>query len=120
MKEMSLSHSEPFHFLEFRHGPKSMVTETTLVVGLVSDHNRDQELRVLNEMSTLGASVISLGEHVEPIGQGASFSFDSEIVENAREVLYLPPLQLLALERAVAKGLNPDRPRNLDAVVQLD
>ena len=33
MKEMSLSHSEPFHFLEFRHGPKSMVTETTLMVG---------------------------------------------------------------------------------------
>lgn len=120
MKEMSLSHSEPFHFLEFRHGPKSMVTETTLVVGLVSDYNRDQELRVLSEMSALGASVITLGEHVEPIGQGASFSFDSEVVENAREVLYLPPLQLLALERAVAKGLNPDLPRNLDAVVQLN
>ena len=28
MKEMSLSHSEPFHFMEFRHGPMSMVTDT--------------------------------------------------------------------------------------------
>jgi glucosamine--fructose-6-phosphate aminotransferase (isomerizing) len=97
-----------------------MVTEMTLGVGLVSHQNRDQELCVLNEMSTLGASVITLGEHVEPIGRGASFSFDTEIVENARGVLYLPPLQLLALERAVAKGLDPDLPRNLDAVVQLD
>ncbi len=25
MKEMTLTHSEPFHFLEFRHGPMSMV-----------------------------------------------------------------------------------------------
>jgi glutamine---fructose-6-phosphate transaminase (isomerizing) len=120
MKEMTLSHSEPFHFLEFRHGPKSMVTETALIVGLVSDHNREHELRVLNEMSNLGASVITLGEHVEPIGRGVSLSFDSEIAENARGVLYLPPLQLLALERAVAKGLDPDLPRNLDAVVHLD
>jgi glucosamine 6-phosphate synthetase-like amidotransferase/phosphosugar isomerase protein len=29
----------------------------------------------------------------------------------------LPPLQLLAFERALAKGLDPDRPRHLDAVV---
>jgi glucosamine--fructose-6-phosphate aminotransferase (isomerizing) len=35
MKEMSLSHSEPFHFMEFRHGPMSMVTDTTAIVGLV-------------------------------------------------------------------------------------
>src|SRR5215213_10017404 len=27
MKEMTLTHSEPFHFLEFRHGPMSMVNE---------------------------------------------------------------------------------------------
>lgn len=36
LKEMTLTHSEPFHFLEFRHGPQSMVTESTLMVGLVS------------------------------------------------------------------------------------
>ena len=30
MKEMTLSHSEPFHFLEFRHGPQSMVTDKHL------------------------------------------------------------------------------------------
>jgi glutamine---fructose-6-phosphate transaminase (isomerizing) len=27
LKEMALTVSEPFHFLEFRHGPKSMVNE---------------------------------------------------------------------------------------------
>jgi glucosamine--fructose-6-phosphate aminotransferase (isomerizing) len=30
MKEMSLSHSEPFHYMEFRHGPKSMITPSAL------------------------------------------------------------------------------------------
>jgi glucosamine--fructose-6-phosphate aminotransferase (isomerizing) len=35
-------------------------------------------------------------------------------------VLYLPALQLLAYYRAISKGLDPDRPQNLDAVVSLD
>ena len=43
MKEMALTVSEPFRFLEFRHGPKSMVTPQTLVVGLLSEASRAQE-----------------------------------------------------------------------------
>ena len=35
MKEMTLTHSEPFHFLEFRHGPMSMVKENAVVVGIL-------------------------------------------------------------------------------------
>jgi glucosamine--fructose-6-phosphate aminotransferase (isomerizing) len=38
----------------------------------------------------------------------------------ARAVLYLPVLQLLAWHRSLAKGLNPDQPNNLTAVVTLD
>jgi glucosamine 6-phosphate synthetase-like amidotransferase/phosphosugar isomerase protein len=34
-------------------------------------------------------------------------------------VLYLPIGQLIAFERSFSKGLNPDRPTNLDSVVKL-
>jgi len=114
MKEMTLTHSEPFHFLEFRHGPKSMVGATTLVVGLLSDRVRAHEAAVLDEMRGLGARTLSLGE------QDADVSFASGLPEAVRNVLYLPALQLLAYHRAIAKGLNPDKPTNLDAVVVLD
>lgn len=113
MKEMTLSHSEPFHFLEFRHGPMSMVNEHTLLVGLVSDARRAQETQVLIEMKQRGATVLSLAGH------DADIEFDCSIAEDARAVLYLPVLQLMAFERALAKGLNPDRPNNLTAVVEL-
>jgi glucosamine--fructose-6-phosphate aminotransferase (isomerizing) len=119
MKEMSLSHSEPFHFLEFRHGPKAMVTETTLIVGLVSGYAQAEEERVLREMAGLGAQVIVLGERVSPIGDGPALSFQSGLPDELQDVLYLPPLQLLAFERALAKGLDPDLPRHLEAVVVL-
>jgi len=114
MKEMTLTHSEPFHFLEFRHGPMSMVNQNAVVVGLVSDANRVQEAKVLSEMEGLGAKVVGLGE------SEADIEFKSGIPESVRGVFSLPVLQLMAFYRSLAKGLNPDRPNNLTAVVKLN
>ncbi|MGQ9833434.1 MAG: SIS domain-containing protein [Candidatus Villigracilaceae bacterium] len=114
MKEMTLTHSEPFHFLEFRHGPMSMVNENTAVVGLLSESNFSHEKAVLDEMAALGARVLALGE------SEVDFPFQSGLPESARGVLYLPLLQLMAFYRSLAKGLNPDRPHHLVRVVTLN
>ena len=114
MKEMTLTHSEAFHFLEFRHGPMSMVNEKAVVVAMVSEKNSSHEQAVLDEMQALGARVVALGEAKVEV------SFESQIPESTRGVLYLPVLQLMAFYRSLGKGLNPDRPRNLTAVVQLN
>jgi glucosamine--fructose-6-phosphate aminotransferase (isomerizing) len=113
MKEMTLTHSEPFHFLEFRHGPMSMVGASAVVIGMLSDANRGHEQQVLDEMKLLGGQVVSLAEN------GADVVFNSGLPEAVRGVLYLPALQLTAYERSIAKGLNPDQPTNLSKVVQL-
>jgi len=121
-KEMSLSYSEAYHPLEFRHGPMSMVNGRTLVVGLVSDTGLAEELYVLKDMEELGARTLVLVE------DGSAFSgwqtdrvieLRSGLDEWQRGPLYLPALQRLAYHRAVAKGLDPDRPHNLTAVVEL-
>ena len=118
MKEMTLSHSEPFHVLEFRHGPKSMVNEQTLIVALLSKAQADYEVAVLEEMREMGAQVLALAED-PPLDMGHSVALSSGLPEPVRGVLYLPALHLLAYERALAKGLDPDAPTNLDAVVRL-
>ena len=46
MKEMTVSYSEAFHMLEFRHGPMSMVNHQSLVVGLVSDSAKKKEVEL--------------------------------------------------------------------------
>lgn len=114
MKEMALTHSEPFHFLEFRHGPMSMVTEGTLIAGLLSQGSAAHERRVLDEMQARGGRVLALGE------AGTDVAFESGLPESVRGVLYLPALQLAGYHRAMAKGLDPDRPNNLSAVIKLD
>lgn len=113
MKEMSLSHSEPFHFMEFRHGPKSMINPGTLVIGLVSGQNVSAENKVLQELQNMGAQIFSMGE------EAGSVVFNSGLPEAVRNILFLPIGQLLAFEHALSKGLNPDLPENLQAVIRL-
>jgi len=114
LKEMSLSHSEPFHFLEFRHGPKSMVAPTALVLGLRSSARGRHEQAVLDEVRAQGGRTLAIAE------EQADLAFASGLPEAARGALYLPLGQQLAFERALAHGLDPDRPHQLDAVVRLD
>jgi glucosamine--fructose-6-phosphate aminotransferase (isomerizing) len=113
MKEMSLSHSEPFHFLEFRHGPKSMLAPSALVIGLRSSRNGAHEAAVLEEVKSAGSRLVDMAE------SGTDVRLDSGLDEAVRNVLYLPFGQLVAFERALSKGLDPDRPTNLDSVVKL-
>jgi glucosamine--fructose-6-phosphate aminotransferase (isomerizing) len=110
---MSLSHSEPFHFMEFRHGPKSMVTPSSLVIGLRSTVNGRHEAAVLEDVEGLGGRVVDVAE------AGKQVRFEAGLDEAVQNVLYLPVGQIIAFERSLSKGLNPDRPTNLDTVVKL-
>ena len=122
MKEMSLSYSEAYHVLEFRHGPKSMVDATSLVVGLLSENAFVEECAVLADMRRLGARTLA----IVPDDKADSAIADSLVtLPDDRSsispslVFYLPILQLLAYYRSRSKGLDPDGPRNLTAVVTL-
>lgn len=113
-KEVTLTPAEPFHFLEFRHGPKSLVTPETLVVGLLSGEHDAMERPVVAEMAALGGKTLTLGP------DGADLAYDSGLGELARCILPLPAIQWFACERALAQGFDPDRPRNLTQVIELD
>jgi len=97
-----------------------MVNQNAVVVGMLSDVNRIHETKVLSEMKRLGGTVASLGEFPAEMISETDVCFESNIPESVRGVLYLPVLQLMAFYRSLAKGLNPDRPNNLTAVVRLD
>lgn len=109
MKEMSLTSAEPFHVMEFRHGPKSMIDAETVVIGLLSDSTWTAEAAVLEEMKALGATTIAIGSRPEA----------DVVVEKLSLVYMMPVLQWLARQRAVAKRIDPDHPRNLEQVVHL-
>ena len=116
MKEMALQASEAYHTLEVRHGPMSTVGARSLVVGIVPAGHHPHEHAVVADMQALGARTLT----VQPGGLGAAtLPLPADLPAAWGDVCYLPPLQLLACDRALHRGLNPDEPANLDAVVQL-
>jgi len=123
MKEMSLSFSEAYHTLEFRHGPMSIVDEDMLIIFFISEHARAEELALLKEMKRLGAKTLVITEAADiEIQKAANYMVElkSGLSDYARLILYMPVVQLLGYYTAVAKGLDPDKPKNLTQVVVLD
>lgn len=122
MKEMSLSYSEAFHVLEFRHGPMSMVDGRALVVALLSDEAHAQETAVLRDMQARGAQTVALGDqaYAADVNSATHCVALPNLPRWARPVAYLPVLQLMAYYRALSNGQNPDQPANLEFVISLN
>jgi glucosamine--fructose-6-phosphate aminotransferase (isomerizing) len=123
LTEMSLSYGQSFHTLEFRHGPKSIVSEDTLIMFLLSDSGFKSEVEVLEEVKALGGTTMVVANRADERVRHAAdllIELKTEGPELARLPLYLPAQQLMGLFTGLKKGLDPDNPKNLSRVVLLD
>ena len=118
LKEMTQGACEAYNPLEFRHGPISIVDERTLVILLEGQREAAYLPDVERDLRQHGARVVAIGPHHGP-GEDR-LAIGSGLGDLARGVLYLPFVQFFAYYRALANGLDPDRPRNLNQVVVLD
>ena len=122
LTEMSLSTAQVFHSLEFRHGPKSIVTPQTLVIFLLSEQGYAAECELLEEIKSLGGTTVAIANHADARVRAASdlvLELKLSLGEYARLAPALVPGQLLALNTGLKKGLNPDSPRFLSRSVIL-
>ena len=122
LTEMSLSYGQNFHTLEFRHGPKSIVSKDTLIMFLLSETGFKSEVEVLEEIKALGGTIMVVANRAsERVRAAADLLIELEIPapELARLPLYLPAQQLMGLYTGLKKGLDPDNPKNLSRVVLL-
>jgi glucosamine--fructose-6-phosphate aminotransferase (isomerizing) len=121
LTEMSLSSAVAYHTLEVRHGPRSVIDERTLVVGLGSLRGAPYERQVLAELAEETPHVLAFtpGDGWDLSELAAEIPLGDRIPEHALGLLYLPLLQLLAYHRALHKGVNPDESRNLTSYIEL-
>ncbi len=120
--EASCSYAQVFHSLEFRHGPKSIVSPETLIVFLIAETSYDAEVELLEEMKALGAATLvianRLGKRAE-LAADLAISLDLHAPEYARSAAFAIWGQLLGVYYGLKKGLDPDSPKNLTRVVEL-
>ena len=122
MMEMSLSEVMCFPFLESRHGPKSIIGDRSLVIGLCSHAGQVHEAQVMEEYTVKHAALtVAVTPGVNWAAGCSAFHIPttSDWPDNILGLLYLPIVQLMAYYRAVAKGINPDKSRNLTQFVEL-
>jgi glutamine---fructose-6-phosphate transaminase (isomerizing) len=123
VKEMSCSYAQSFHTLEFRHGPKAIVSPETLITFIISESGFDAEVAVLEEIKKLGGTTLVVANSSDSaILRSADYAIELslDVPEVARAAASVIPGQLLGFYTGMKKGLNPDEPRNLTRVVMLD
>jgi glutamine---fructose-6-phosphate transaminase (isomerizing) len=121
--EMSCSYSQFFHTLEFRHGPKAIVSPRTCLMFFISQSGQQAEVEVLEEMKELGGVTIAVcNKSNQAIRAASDLVLELNLPENELALLapYIVPGQLLGFFTGIGKGLNPDQPKNLTRVVILD
>jgi glutamine---fructose-6-phosphate transaminase (isomerizing) len=121
--EMSCSYSQAFHTLEFRHGPKAIVTPHTVLTFFLSQSGLQSEIEVLEEMKELGGVTIAVCNYAnENIRRASDLVLELGLPgdELMRLAPHIVPAQLMGFFTGVGKGLNPDQPKNLTRVVVLD
>ena len=121
--EMSCSYGQAFHTLEFRHGPKAIVSPETCLTFFLSGSGLLAESEVLAEIHGLGGVTIAIcNDANDDIRRASDFVFELGFYgpELAMLAPFIVPAQLLGCFTGVKKNLNPDEPKNLSRVVILD
>ncbi len=121
LKEITYAHCEGMLSTEFKHGPLSAVRENYPVIFVAGPDDIPLLISGINEVTCRSGRAIVIGPE------------DSRLRANADDLVVLPdcdfstnavlaaiPLQLLSYRISVARGLNPDFPRNLSKTLTVD
>ncbi len=121
LKEVTYAHCEGMLSTEFKHGPLSAVDEGYPVIFVAGPEDVPLLVSGINETTCRGGRAIVVGET------------DPRLEANADDLIRLPeagpllnpllatmPLQLLSYRLSLARGYNPDFPRNLSKTLTVD
>jgi glucosamine--fructose-6-phosphate aminotransferase (isomerizing) len=121
LKEVTYAHCEGMLSTEFKHGPLSAVREGYPVLFVTGPDDVSLLVSGINETTCRGGRSIAIGEE------------DARLRANAHDLIVLPqvgpmlnpllavlPLQLLSYRLSVARGYDPDFPRNLSKTLTVD
>jgi glucosamine--fructose-6-phosphate aminotransferase (isomerizing) len=121
LKEVTYAHCEGILSTEFKHGPLSAVHDGYPVIFVAGPEDVPLLISGINETTCRGGQAIAIAED------------DPRLRANAHDVVALPqvgpllnpllaalPLQLLSYRLSVARGYDPDFPRNLSKTLTVD
>lgn len=124
LKEVSYIHAEGYPAGEIKHGPLALIDETVPTTVLCpKDGVFEKTLSNIQEIRARGGRILAITtpdgvERLTPHAQ--DIIVIPKTIEPLQPILSVIPLQLMAYAIAVARGHNPDRPRNLAKSVTVE
>ena len=121
LKEITYSHCEGMLSTEFKHGPLSAITDGFPVLFAVSPEDVPVIVSGINEVTCRGGRAIAIGQENASLRANASdLIVLPEASPEISSLLSVLPLQLLSYYMSVARGYDPDFPRNLSKTLTVD
>lgn len=126
IKEVCYIHCESFSASSLKHGPFALLTNSNLTLLLIDSHNTKD----LNNLKSTYYEILARETNIFVITNSQTIIDDLKLSEDKfillvnldyyNEILYIITLQKLAYKVALAKHINPDKPRNLAKVVSVE
>ena len=118
IKEISYIHAEGYSCSSLKHGPFGLLEKDyPVILIIINDETFNKTLNAYNEIKSRHANILVITDKYNNL-------FEKQIVIPIDEVfsslLAIIPLQLIAYNISILRGLNPDFPRNLAKVVTVE
>jgi len=110
IKEVSYIHAEAFAGGELKHGSIALIEPGTPCIFFLSEENEKECLSNAMEVKARGAFVIGIAPKYNEV---FDFFIRAREANHATPIVQIIPIQILAYQLALLRGLDPDRPRNL-------
>jgi glucosamine--fructose-6-phosphate aminotransferase (isomerizing) len=121
LKEITYAHCEGIFSSEFKHGPLSAVRDGYPVCFITAPGDESMMINHVNEVTTRSGRAIALAaEHPALRANVHDYLVIPEADRFLAPILLTLPAQLVAYHMSVARGIDPDFPRNLSKTLTVD
>lgn len=121
LKEITYAHCEGIFSSEFKHGPLSAVHDGYPVLFITAPGDESMMINHVNEVTTRGGRAIALAAENAALRANADDYLAIPEADRAfAPILLTLPVQLIAYHMSVARGIDPDFPRNLSKTLTVD
>jgi glucosamine--fructose-6-phosphate aminotransferase (isomerizing) len=121
LKEITYAHCEGIFSSEFKHGPLSSVEDGYPVVFVTAPGDETMMINHVNEVTVRGGRAIAIAaEHPALRANVHDYLVVPQADRFLTPILETVVVQLIAYHLSVARGIDPDFPRNLSKTLTVD
>lgn len=121
LKEITYSHCEGIFSSEFKHGPLAAVHDGYPILFFTAPGDEAAMISAINEVTVRGGRAVNLAvEHEALRANGHEYLAIPACPRFLAPILLTLPAQLISYHMSIARGHDPDFPRNLSKTLTVD